>query len=84
MAQTMTQCCLNKRRRRLPGCNASKDIIGYSADPKNGFHIVGNETFVNDDATYDRKLLAFKVACVRLVNANGAVAAVNKLDQTSR
>jgi hypothetical protein len=61
-------------------CNASKDLIAYSADPKNGFHIVGDETFANDGATYNRKFLAFRVACIRLVNANGAEATVNKLD----
>jgi len=61
-------------------CNATKDLVAYSADPKNGFHIVGDETFANDGATYNRKFLAFKVAIVRTVNANGAAAALEKSD----
>lgn len=55
-------------------CNAAKVLSSFMADPKNGYKVDGDEISTNDVPTYNRLLLAFRVASVRLVNANAAEA----------
>lgn len=71
---------IEQRDATIAWCKASEALLSYMADPRNGFHIAGDETFANDGLTYNRLFLAFRVASVRLVNANGAEADVNKLE----
>jgi hypothetical protein len=69
---------IEQREATVALCKASKELIEYTADPKNGFHRIGDENFANDPETYNRLFLAFRVACVRLVGANAAASAVEE------
>ncbi len=55
-------------------CDSNEAIFSFMADPRNAYSVSGDELSTNDATTYNRLLLAFRVASVRLVNANGAEA----------
>lgn len=55
-------------------CDRVDTLNSFIADPKNGYQVEGDAISVVDAATYKRLMLAFRVASVRLVNANAAEA----------
>lgn len=55
-------------------CNRVKDLYSFMANPKNEYRVEGGEISAIDAETYNRLMLAFRVASIRLVNANAAEA----------
>lgn len=63
-----------QRQATAAWCDSARGLSSFMADPKNGYRVDGDEISTNNAPVYNQLLLEFRVASVRLVNANAAEA----------